>query len=166
MEGTGTCPNEMVMALSANRKDWGMQDFRRLAGLTVIELVVVLTISAIVMGIAFPRGQLMLDRISVHAAAGDLAMTLSSAREFALASRAAVAVDFAGPNGAIRVRRGSDVLFTRNIASAHGVELTQTRDSLAFGPLGLGLGAANLSIVVRRRAAVETVFVSRLGRIR
>ena len=134
--------------------------------MTVVELVVVLSLASAVMAIAFPRGQLMLDRIAVHAAAGDLAMTLSSAREFALASRASVAVDFGGPNGALRVRRGLDVLFTRNIASAHGVDLSQTRDSLAFSPLGLGHGAANLSIIVRRRAAVETVFVSRLGRVR
>lgn len=133
--------------------------------MTIIELLIVMTLAAVLMAIAIPHGQLMLDRISVHAAAGDLAMTLSSAREFALASRASVAVDFSSPAG-LRVRRGSDVLFTRNIASAHGVEITQTRDSLAFGPGGLGYGAANLSIVVRRRAAVETVFVSRLGRVR
>lgn len=143
-----------------------MQDFKQRKGMTVIEILTVLTIVGTLMAIAIPHGQLMLDRISVHSAAGDLAMTLSSAREFALASRFAVAVDFAGPGGALRVRRGSAVLFTRNIASAHGVELSQTRDSLAFGPLGLGRGAANLSIIVRRRAAAETVFVSRLGRIR
>lgn len=134
--------------------------------MTVIEVLIVMTIAGTLMAIAIPRGQLMLDRISVHSAAGDVAMTLTSAREFALASRSAVAVDFAGPGGALRVRRGPDILFTRNIALAHGVELTQTRDSMAYGPLGLGLGAANLSIIVRRRAAVETVFVSRLGRIR
>ena len=136
------------------------------AGLSLIEILVVLSIAALVMAIAIPHGQLMLDRISVHSAAGDLAMTLSSAREFAIGSRSAVAVDFVGLGGDIRVRRGSDVLFSRNIASAHGVELSQTRDSLTYGPLGLGRGAANLSIIVRRRAAVETVFVSRLGRVR
>ena len=134
-------------------------------GMTIVELIVVMSMTVALMAIAIPHGLLMLDRISVHAAAGDLAMTLSSAREFALASRASVAVDFATPSG-LRVRRGSDVLFSRNIASAHGVEITQTRDSIAFGPMGLGYGAANLSIVVRRRAAVETVFVSRLGRVR
>lgn len=135
-------------------------------GVTVIELLIVMSIVGILMALAIPHGQLMLDRISVHSAAGDLAMSLSSAREFSLASRSAVAVDFAGPGGALRVRRGPDILFTRNIAMAHGVVLSQTRDSLAFGPLGLGVGAANLSIIVRRRAAAETVFVSRLGRIR
>jgi hypothetical protein len=30
----------------------------------------------------------------------------------------------------------------------------------------LGRGAANLSVIIRRRAAAETVVVSRLGRVR
>jgi hypothetical protein len=128
-------------------------------------MLTVLTIVGTLMAIAIPHGMKMLDRISVHAAAGDLAMTLASAREFAIASHSSVAVDFTSQLG-VRVRRGSEVLFSRNIASAHGVQLSQTRDSMSYGPLGLGHGAANLSIVVRRRAAVETVFVSRLGRVR
>jgi prepilin-type N-terminal cleavage/methylation domain-containing protein len=135
-------------------------------GLTLIEVLIVLTIAGTLMAMAYPRAQLTLDRISVHSAASDLAMMLGSAREFAINSSSSVAVDFSDPSVGIRVRRGSAVLYSRNIASAHGVELKQTRDSLAYGPLGLGLGAANLSIIVRRRAAVETVFVSRLGRVR
>jgi len=126
----------------------------------------VLTIAGIVMAMVFPRAQLSFDRIAVRAAAGDLTATLHSARSLALSGRTAVAVDVDGARGTVRVRRGDESIFTRNIGFAHGVELQQTRDSLTFGPLGLGRGAANLSIVVRRRAAVETVFVSRLGRIR
>jgi hypothetical protein len=37
---------------------------------------------------------------------------------------------------------------------------------MAFGASGLGYGAANLRVVVRRGAASETVYVSRLGRVR
>lgn len=133
---------------------------------TVIELVLVLTLSAIVMGMAFPRGLLILDRMSVHSAAADVAATLHSARSLALSGRTAVAVDVNGAAGTLRVRCGPTVVLTRNIGATHGVQVEQSRDSLAFGPLGLGRGAANLSIVVRRRAAAETVFVSRLGRIR
>ena len=133
---------------------------------TVIELVLVLALAGIVMGIAFPRFQLSLDRITVHSAASDVLATLHSARSFALSSRTSVAVDVDGAAGTMRVRSGPTLLFSRNIGHAHGVQLSQSRDSLAFGPLGLGRGAANLSIIVRRRAAAETVFVSRLGRIR
>ena len=65
-----------------------------------------------------------------------------------------------------RVRRGTEVLFTRGIEQAHGVHLEGSRDSLTYDAHGLGHGAANLSIVIRRRLAQETVFVSRLGRVR
>jgi prepilin-type N-terminal cleavage/methylation domain-containing protein len=145
---------------------WAGSSARRKRGLTLIEVLIVLTIAGTLMAIAYPKAQLTLDRISVHSAASDLQLMLSSAREFALASHSTVAVDFADPKAGVRVHRGSDVFYSRNIASAHGVKLTSTRDSLAYGPLGLGVGAANLSIIVRRRAAVETVFVSRLGRVR
>jgi prepilin-type N-terminal cleavage/methylation domain-containing protein len=135
-------------------------------GLTLIEILIVLTIAGTVMALAFPRMQQSFDRIAVRGAASDLSATLHSARSLALSGRIPVAVDVDGAKGTVRVRRGNENIFSRNIGFAHGVELVQTRDSLTFGPLGLGRGAANLSIVVRRRAAVETVFVSRLGRIR
>jgi Tfp pilus assembly protein FimT len=138
----------------------------RRAGYTILELFLVLTISAVILAIAVPRTSMLLDQLSVHAAAGDVAATLGSARTLALASRAAVAVDVDTSSGVLRVRRGSEMLFSRGVGQAHQVRLRATRDSLAFGARGLGRGAANLSVIVYRRAAVETVFVSRLGRVR
>ena len=133
---------------------------------TLLELLIVLSIIAIVLALTLPRALVVLDRIAVVAAAGDVAVTLSSARTVALAGRSAVAVDVDSASGVIRVRRGAEILWSRNIGRAHGVEVRGSRDSLAYDGRGLGLGAANLSIVLRRRAAVETVFVSRLGRVR
>lgn len=135
-------------------------------GYTVLELVIVLSISGLLMAIAIPRAQLMLDRVAVRAAAGDVLATLSTARILALAGNAAVAVDIDSVTGTLRVRRGSEVLLSRGIGQAHGVRVGRTRDSLTYDPRGLGRGAANLSIIIRRRAAAETVFVSRLGRAR
>jgi Tfp pilus assembly protein FimT len=135
-------------------------------GHTVVELLVVLGITGIVLGIALPRGQRVLDRITVHAAASDVAATLAAARALALAGHASVAVDIDSVSGALRVRRGSEMLLARNIGSAHGVTVSPSRDSLTYDGRGLGRGAANLSVVVRRRTAVETVFVSRFGRVR
>ena len=135
-------------------------------GYSVLELVIVVMLTGLLLAVALPRTVSMLDRLSVHAAAGDVAATLGTARTLAIAGRASVAVDVDSLSGVLRVRRGDEMLFSRDIGAAHQVRLRTSRDSLAYGPLGLGLGAANLSIVVYRRAAVETVFVSRLGRVR
>lgn len=136
------------------------------AGHTLFELLIVLSIAAVVVAMALPRTLLVLDRLSVHAAAADVASTLGTARTVALAGRSPVAVHVDSTLGALRVRRGAELLWSRNIGPAHGVQVRGSRDSLAYDGRGLGRGAANLSIVISRRAAAETVFVSRLGRVR
>ena len=122
-------------------------------------------IIAIVLAIALPRLRLVLDRITVHAAATEVTTILSSARTLAIAGRSPVAVDV-DASGTLRVRRGAEIVLVRGVGAVHGVTVGRTRDSLTYDPRGLGRGAANLSIILRLRAAVETVFVSRLGRVR
>jgi prepilin-type N-terminal cleavage/methylation domain-containing protein len=135
-------------------------------GYTIIELIVVLTIAGVVLAVALPRVQLTLDRLSVAAAASDVRMVIRDARSLALASRQPVAVDIVRGAGTLRVWRDSEAVMSRAVAALHQVDVSATRDSLAYDARGLGFGAANLSIVIRRRSAVETVFVSRLGRVR
>jgi prepilin-type N-terminal cleavage/methylation domain-containing protein len=144
-----------------------MRDFKRLdSGYTVVELLAVLTIVGILMSIAIPRVALLLDRIAVDSAASDVHASLSLARSLALAGGVPVAVEVDSLSGVVRIRRGEESLQSRNVGQAHQVRLVPTRDSLTYDPRGLGRGAANLSIVIRRGAAVETVFISRLGRVR
>ena len=146
-----------------------MQDCKRLRfaeGYTLVELLLVLTIAGVVLAIAIPRGVSSLDRISVTSASGDVQATLNYARLLALAGGSAVAIDVDSARGELRVRRGAELVVSRNVGQAHGVTVRGSRDSLTYDPRGLGRGAANLSIIVRRRSAVETVFVSRLGRVR
>jgi hypothetical protein len=64
------------------------------------------------------------------------------------------------------VSLGTDTVRKRDIGAEHGVELSATRVRMSYSAMGIGYGAANLSAVVRRRSAVDTVFVSRLGRVR
>jgi len=135
-------------------------------GHSLLEVLVVVTIAAVLLAIVVPRASAVLDRVTVRGAASDVATVLGTARSLALAGRAPVAIDVDSVSGTLRVRRGVEMLFSRNVGHAHGVRVRTTRDSIAFGPLGLGRGAANVSILVSRGSAVETVFVSRLGRVR
>src|SRR5687768_9065284 len=127
-------------------------------GYAVVELLMVLIIIGVILAIAIPRSQRMLDGITVRSAAGDVQATLRLARTLAL--------DVDSVNGIVRIRRGSEILLARSVGSAHGVRLESTRDSLTYDSRGLGRGAANLSIIVRKRTSAETVFVSRFGRVR
>jgi len=133
---------------------------------TLLELVIVVTLAGILASITLPRVRLLLDRQSVHSATSEIASVLASARLLALRGHAAVAVEVDSATGMLCVRRGGDTILLRNVATAHGIRLGHTRDSLTYDAYGLGRGAANLSIIVQRGAAVETVFVSRFGRVR
>jgi Tfp pilus assembly protein FimT len=128
--------------------------------------VIVVTIIGLLLAIAIPRGQFLLDRISVRAAASDVLAVLTAARSLALAGHSSVAVDIDSASGVLRVRRGAELVLARNVGQDHGVQVGRTRDSLAYDAHGLGRGAANLSVILRRRSAAETVFVSRFGRAR
>ncbi len=48
----------------------------------------------------------------------------------------------------------------------HGVTLTASRSVIRIYSNGMGLGAANTKLVVRRGAAAESLTTSRLGRLK
>jgi prepilin-type N-terminal cleavage/methylation domain-containing protein len=135
-------------------------------GFTLLELVIVVTIMGLVLAIAIPRTRAVLDGVAVRSAVGDVVATLSNARALALAGDGLVAIHLDTVTGTLSVRRSHELVHARAISYAHGVRLAGTRDSLTYDPRGLGRGAANLSIIVRRGTVAETVFVSRLGRVR
>jgi hypothetical protein len=66
----------------------------------------------------------------------------------------------------IYVSVGADTLRKREIGAQHGVRLSASRVRMSYSATGIGYGAANLSVSVRRNDSVDTVFVSRLGRLR
>ena len=61
--------------------------------------------------------------------------------------------------------RSPDTIRTLQL-SEYGVQLRTTRDSIAFGPTGIGWGAATATITITRGRASTALAVSRLGRIR
>ena len=135
-------------------------------GFTILELLIAMMIAGILLAISIPHAQLQLDRVVVHSAREDVRAALSLGRTLALAGHARVVVSIDSTSGTLRIRQYGQQVHSRGVAHAHGVRLVATRDSLVYNAHGVGHGAANLSIIVQKRAAAETVFVSRLGRIR
>jgi Tfp pilus assembly protein FimT len=135
-------------------------------GYSLVQMLVVLAIIAVLCGISIRRLSDARDGSAVRGAATQVATAFALARSAAVlrASRVAVVID---PNAAtLRVLAEAETLHVRALHSEFGVTLEATRDSVAYGPTGRGYGAANSSIILRRGSAADTVFVSRLGRVR
>ena len=135
-------------------------------GTTIIELALALALIAILSAVAYPRISRLLDGIHVRGTATEIHSLFSSARHHAItrSERITVAIDTA--RGSIALVAGSDTIRTRTFLDTHGVTLAANRESFTFSPIGIGYGAGNMTLVIRRRARADSVFVSRLGRVR
>jgi Tfp pilus assembly protein FimT len=136
------------------------------AGTSLAEMLVVLALTAVLLAIAVPRMRYGVERAAVRGAVADVVATLSAARQIAVSSGGGVAVLVDAPAATLRVTRHGDTVLTRPLGRLFGVRLTVTRDSLAYDARGLGSGAANLTFVIVRGITVDSVVVSRLGRVR
>ena len=139
---------------------------RRRWAYTLVELAVVLTIVALVAGIGVHLVGRELDRIAVVGAVSEAAGAIAQARDEALARHAMVSVRIDTGQGALTLGTRGMRLGRHALGHAHGVSLATSRDSVVFDARGLGYGPANLTLVVRRGSAAETLVVSRLGRVR
>jgi prepilin-type N-terminal cleavage/methylation domain-containing protein len=135
------------------------------AGYSLIELLIALVIAAIVASLTLPALLGMRDRITVRLAAVDAARTLGMARSIALTAAQRTAVRINQTANTLTVVSGGDTLRTLQL-SEYGVTMRTNRDSIAFGPTGIGWGAATATITLTRGAASTALAVSRLGRIR
>ena len=133
---------------------------------TIVELTVTICILGVISAIAMPSVGKMLDSIHVRGAVLEIESLFSGARHIAIARSAQATVDIDTVDQAIYVSVGVDTLRKREIGKDHGVRLSATRVRMSYSATGMGYGAANLSVFVRRSSFVDTVFVSRLGRLR
>jgi prepilin-type N-terminal cleavage/methylation domain-containing protein len=133
---------------------------------TIIELAVTVCILSILSAITIPWAGSVLDKARVRSAAVEIESLFSAARHIAIARAAQATVDLDPATSSISVSVGSDTVRKREIGRAHDVQFSATRARMSYSPTGMGYGGANLSVVVRRNLAVDTVFVSRLGRVR
>lgn len=135
-------------------------------GTTLIEVGVTVTILGLMAGLTFPRFGSYRDRVAVEAATASTLSLLATARHAALRRATITAVHLDTAGATILITAGVDTLERRPLREIHGVGFSTSRDSIAFASSGLGYGAANTQIILRRGAAAETIAVSRLGRAR
>ena len=130
------------------------------------EITVTLCILGVLTAIAMPQTAKLIDRIQVRGAVNDIESAFSGARHIAIARSAQSTVEIDTAAREIHVSVNGDIVRTRKIGAEHGVQISASRDRMSYAATGIGYGAANLSVVVRRNSAVDTVVVSRLGRVR
>jgi len=133
---------------------------------TIIELAVTICILSILSAIAIPWAAEVLDRVKVRSAAIEIESLFSAARHIAIARAAHATVEIDTVARSMVVSVGNDAVRKRELGAVHDVLLSASRTRMSYSATGVGYGAANLSVVVRRNRAVDTVFVSRLGRVR
>lgn len=137
-------------------------------GFSLIELAIVLCIIAALAAVGLPRLQPFLDRIATDRAAREVTTALAVARHGAvlqgMRARLTIAAD------SLRIDRLEPAGWTPwkrwpgPADLAVGIEVSNP--VVVFGPTGLGWGASNTTVVLRRGSHVETITVSRLGRVK
>jgi Tfp pilus assembly protein FimT len=132
----------------------------------IIELTIALVIAAILAAIALPRAAGFVDTMEVRGAVTEIDALFSLARHVAIARAVQASLDIDPARGVVSVRVGTDTVRKREVEAAHGVTLQSTRASITYSQTGIGYGAGNLSLIVARHLAADTIFVSRLGRVR
>lgn len=133
---------------------------------SAIELTLVIGIFGVLSAIAMPAMTRLVDRARVRSAVTEVESLFGAARHAAIARGAPATVEIDTAARTISVTLAGDTLRKGQLDAEHGVELATNRSSMSYSPTGLGYGAANLSVVVRKSAAADTVVVSRLGRVR
>jgi prepilin-type N-terminal cleavage/methylation domain-containing protein len=133
---------------------------------TLPELVLVLAIVGLLSLIAIRQLQLYLDRLATRAAVTQAALMLGRARDESVAQHTAITLRVDSIAGTLALSARGQPLASQTLGHDRGVVLSANRDSITFDARGLGYGAANMTLIVRRREAANTLVVSRLGRAR
>ncbi len=135
------------------------------AGYTMIEMTIVLVIVAVMAAASMTALVGLRDRLTVRFAAIEAARALADARGIALSAARRTAVRIDASRNTLTVLSGADTMRTLRLDD-YGVQVRTTRDSIAWGPTGIGWGAATATITLSRGSATTALVVSRLGRVR
>jgi len=136
-------------------------------GVSLVELVVAVAIIGTVTGLLLPRWGGFRDRAGVSRATSEVASFYAQARYAAILRARTVRITFAGDTLRAVYEGVSDSTFLLRPGPARrGVALAASRAVIRIGPNGIGYGAANTTIVLRRGDVADTLTTSRLGRLK
>ena len=135
-------------------------------GITLVELALAMVVVCLIATFAVAGGRRLLDGMSVRAATGEAHTLFGVARQRAILGSRMVTLEIDTTRRQLIVRSTAETLRVRQLGAVHGVTLAATRLSTTYGANGVGYGASNLTLVVRRGGAADTLTVSRLGRVR
>ena len=133
-------------------------------GATLVEQLWLLVLTAGLTALAVTSGGKLFAALDVAMATQATVDLLALARDHAIASGDRTAVRFDVASTRVVVHVAHDTIAVGDFHGS-GLTLAATRDSLSYDPSGLGVGAANLRIVLTRSARADTITVSRLGRV-
>lgn len=130
-------------------------------------MLIVLAVIGIVAAVSTPRLAGWRDGFATRRAVHELASFYAQARLAAVFRGGRVRLEIREDTLKAALETRSDsVLLRLPGPAAHGVALSASRSVIRLGPTGLGWGAANTKLVLRRGAAVESLTTSRLGRLK
>jgi Tfp pilus assembly protein FimT len=134
--------------------------------MTLIETLLVLALIGILAAVALPAFSRLLDGIAVQGAASEVRALFGTARHLAIHRGEMVTVHVDTTADRVLVHTAADTLRVRPLGEVHRVTLSASRPVTTYAANGLGYGASNMTILIRRGRAEETLTVSRLGRVR
>jgi prepilin-type N-terminal cleavage/methylation domain-containing protein len=137
-------------------------------GFSLIEMMVVVCIAALLAALWLPRAARVLDWIATDRAVHDVTTAIAMGRHGAVLQATRARVTIAADT--LRIDRlgaaGWDPWRRWPGPSSHGVQLQVSNPVIVFGPTGMGWGASNTTVVLRRGSQVETITMSRVGRVK
>lgn len=137
------------------------------SGVLLIELLVVLTVTALLAAIAVPRLRFVTDAAAVRDEIARLVAAIDAGRGAAIRLDAVTAVELAGDRYRVVLVVGTDTIIAwqQPGPGASGVTMAGAGRPIAFAPDGLALGVANRTITLSRGDATRRVVLSKYGRL-
>ncbi|MFL5494667.1 MAG: GspH/FimT family protein [Gemmatimonadales bacterium] len=135
-------------------------------GLTLIELLLVLTVTGLLFGIVLPRFATLADGLAVEQAAQHLVGAHRRARMTAILQSQPIVLTIAPESLVIRVGSGGPESWRAAGPADEGVALAGGAKQIVFSPVGITTGLSNATFQLTRGNARRSVVVSRLGRAR